>query len=740
MMPSHQPPASLAACLIGFNLRSDTRVAARALPSTSAVAQAANHLLLPDLNPVLFSLDNPSSKNFRLALSAFLAITDVNFTALLAEQRAPADCSDLTPLFLHITACHFCVANRPLLSSIWERSGPKIDSLFESLAALIGTNLPPASPSNLPLLPLYLDSNLSLARTAILVRRVQLALPAHFELLRQLSTLSSVRFSKDGCTFIFDGALDHDLLPSRCSAWHINANSDFEYDITVLLHESLAVAITSPASMAPLRLPITRQSRFLPANLHWSEQTPRHDCSSQREAPPPSWFTPLPESSPSRSRTRTTIRCIPPFHITSVISKRSTWSQRFKRHLGQAARVILDGKLCIPCDIHEGAPLDAPNLKSCFISPEHEAFVDSIISEYLVTGVCSWYSQVSKPLAICPLGVVPKRSKPWFRLVIDARGPNKRMSRWSSNMKSLASSAHIFEPGAVCWSIDISSAYVCSNFMGCRPNFTPRVRADGFKYHHVGCEPDDCSLACSKCLLGFRWRDQHFVFNAPMFGGRVSGNILDTLLAPVDRWIRSKAPMLRWVDDTVCCVPPRPEYRHDTAHCGGIGACFMCNDTHARARQLQAELHSLLNQLGFILNEKMTPPSQRGEFIGLGWDTLKCTFWMPASKADKIASLAADAASATTSSRRDLAKIRGLLVWFAPCLPAVRLLTRSINEFIGNPESDAAWDEIALIPNSALEELRHWSTTLPSLACHERPLWTLRPAQILELHVSVHGD
>ena len=709
MTSPSQPSASLAACLSEFSLRSDTREAARALPATLAMTQAASSSLLPDLNPVLFSLDNPASKNFKLALSAFLAVTDVNFTALLSEQRAPPDSSPLSPLFLHITACHFCVFNRQLASHLWERFGPKMDTLFDSLANLLGSNLPLASSTDSPLLPLVLDPAPCLARTSVLVRRVQLALPSHLELLRQLSALSTVRFSIDGCAIVFGDLSTKDLPPCECSAWHITARHDFDHDITIFTRHEQAVAIVSPAPLTALRLPLTRSSRFLPASLHWSDQSLCYDPVSQREAPPPEWFAARIASSPPRPRTRTIVRPIPSFHVTTVISKRNAWSRRFKQHIGQAARVILDGKLCIPCDIHEGSPLDAPNLKSCFETPEHEAFVDSIISEYLVTGVCSWYSQTSKPLAICPLGVVPKRTKPWFRLVIDARQSNKRMSKWASNMKSLASSAHIFEPGSVCWSIDISSAYVCSNFMGCRQAFTPRMRADGFKYEHVGCEPHNCALGCSKCLLGFRWRNQFFVFNAPMFGGRVSGNILDTLLAPVDRWIRSKMPMLRWVDDTVCCVPPRPEYRHDTAHCGGFEACFMCKDTYARAQQLRSELLTLLDQLGFILNEKMTPLTQRGEYIGLGWDTLKCTFWMPSEKANKIAALASGVISNGTTSRRDLAKIRGRLVWFAPCLPAVRLLTRRTNEFIGNPDSGRILGRCRRHPPSSL------GPTLPHL-------------------------
>ncbi len=71
-------------------------------------------------------------------------------------------------------------------------------------------------------------------------------------------------------------------------------------------------------------------------------------------------------------------------------------------------------------------------------------------------------------------------------------------------------------------------------------------------------------------MMGFRWQNQFCAFNCPVFGGKVSWNILDTLLALVDRWVCSKGiPMLHWVDDYMLALPPLPEHQHDTLHCWG---------------------------------------------------------------------------------------------------------------------------------------------------------------------------
>jgi hypothetical protein len=737
---------ALAALLPPWTTSVDTRVAARATPLTAAAIEAVRDILHSDIQPLLYTLSSPSSRHFKLALSALLASIDVSFTALLSDQRSDNDFTtrQTWSLFLYIVAWHHLVLNSSLITTAWGHSGGRVDIIVSSLAGILHTLTPDASRSLSPPRALHISQfgDERPARTAVFLRRVQLALPDLAALHRQIAIINIVKFSLDETTILFP---THDAEPESTadtSHWDLPPRHELDHAITITTRQGIATRLSCAASLAPLRLPVVRGSRFLPPELNWAESAPSEhtdDRVPQREASPPPWFRArLSPSPPRHSRStsgRTVVRTIPTFHVTSVISKRTVWHRRFKRYLGQAVRVILDGKLCLPLDHHEGPPLDAANLPSCFAHPDHTRFVDNIISEYLVTGVCSWYPPSAKPVVICPLGVVPKKTEPFFRLVIDARGPNLRMSRWASNMRSLASSAHIFQPGSVVWTRDIGKAYIVSAFQGCTQRFTPRVRADGFRYQHVGCEPDNCNLTCSKCLLGFRWRHQNLVFNAPMFGGKTSGNVLDTLLGPVDRWIRTKGiSHLRWVDDLCMSLPPRPAYRHDTTHCGGIGMCFMCNDTHRRAMRLMTELDNLLIELGFQLNDKLTMPSQRGEFIGLGWDTLRCCFWMPAAKANHLAGVADAIVESSAASRRDLAKFRGKLSWYAPCLSGVRLLLREINAFIGNPASDTEWDAVVPVSSAALLELQHWGSVLPTAADHEKPLWTLRPAQALELY------
>eukprot|EP00961_Rhodomonas_salina_P113479 1526665-Rhodomonas_salina.1 len=94
----------------------------------------------------------------------------------------------------------------------------------------------------------------------------------------------------------------------------------------------------------------------------------------------------------------------------------------------------------------------------------------------------------------------------------------------------------------------------------------------------------------------------------------------------------------------------------------------------------------------------MALPAQRSKFIGMGWDTLSCTFWMSTDKANKMAASATEMVTTCVASRHELAKLRGKLTWFSSCLHAVHLLTCSLNAFIGNPASDTAWDLREALP------------------------------------------
>jgi hypothetical protein len=736
LAPSGQPFSYF---ISNYDTSADTRdVASAAPPSPSAMAAAAE-TLASDLEPIRNALAALSSRAFRLILSHTLSSLEIRHSALLSERFLPSHTHGTRHLFIHMATWHFIALHPPLLSTLWDTSHPRLHTLLTSVAGRIGTLAPrathttttqPHPPPATP--PVRLRLN-------VFLRRVQLTAPSSVHLAHFLHTTAPARLTEDETTAIFQTP-----TPPHAVAWSIPTLAPDEPSLVLVIADDAIVSLQCGHSLAQLTLPTTTASRFLPPQFHWRTPAPSPPWWRQREGSPPPWFRAklrAREGSPISFGDRTTVRPLPLFHAGRVIQRASRWKKRLGRYLGQAATVILDGKLCLPLDRADLQPMSRPNLKSCFESPAATAFVDQIVSEYLVTNVVSWYPPDRPPLCICPIGTVPKKTHPFFRLVIDARGPNAFTSRWGTNMRSLASAAHIFQPGSVCFTLDLGKAYICSPYQGCAPGLQRRIRADGTPYLHVGCTPETCRLACSKVLLGFRWRQQLLAFNAPMFGGKVSGNILDTLVEPIDRWTRAQAiPSLRWVDDSIFAIPPRPEYRHDTSHCGGIGSCWLCDDTLSRALKAQHDVFTLLEELGFTFNEKRTPPSQRGEFIGMGWDTLRCTYRIVAGKAIKMADSALDMSASCATSRRLLAQLRGKLVWFSPCLYSVRLLTRAINKMVGSPASDTEWDAHVPLPPEVVRELSHWDRTLRAQTDHERPMWRPRPEQLISSYLDGNTD
>lgn len=136
-----------------------------------------------------------------------------------------------------------------------------------------------------------------------------------------------------------------------------------------------------------------------------------------------------------------------------------------------------------------------------------------------------------------------------------------------------------------------------------------------------------------------------------------------------------------------------------------------------------------MRQLGLILNEKRMHPTQLGEFLGIGFDTLRGTFWMSEEKAASLAERANEFLTSKLATPRQLAQFRGKMNWYSVCLEGVALLTRDITKDIGAPTSDRDWDTTRSISTAALDEFRFWRDSLPGMALQAKPIWRLNAEQ-----------
>eukprot|EP00961_Rhodomonas_salina_P104502 1406842-Rhodomonas_salina.1 len=59
---------------------------------------------------------------------------------------------------------------------------------------------------------------------------------------------------------------------------------------------------------------------------------------------------------------------------------------------------------------------DDPNLPTCKDAPQ---VIDALVAEYLISGILEYCPPGFEPHCISPLGLVPKKTSPFFRLIID---------------------------------------------------------------------------------------------------------------------------------------------------------------------------------------------------------------------------------------------------------------------------------------------------------------------------------
>jgi hypothetical protein len=332
---------------------------------------------------------------------------------------------------------------------------------------------------------------------------------------------------------------------------------------------------------------------------------------------------------------------------------------------------------------------------------------------------------------------VPKKTSPFYRVIFDLRELNKHMAKWKSHMVGMAASAMIFNAGAVAWSRDIKTAYHTSTLAGCNGGGVKRdktcMKAPGHARYTNGCTPATCTGICSKALMGLEWRGQYYRYTVPTFGSSCGGQILEALLQPLLRKLKTMGlQLLDWVDDMLFVVQNVDDPTHDPLTCGGEHGCKHCKATFEKARKLEVEVDVLLTELGFRFSDKNEPPAQEGEFLGLGWNTKRGVYVLSPAKADRLAAQAQDLLDCKELTPRLCAQFRGKMQWYRPCLESVALLTRQLNKAVSQARTADDWDlPLTLLPE-AREELQFWVDNLPRMADVAKPMWQLTSQQMLE--------
>eukprot|EP00961_Rhodomonas_salina_P118064 1589000-Rhodomonas_salina.2 len=431
------------------------------------------------------------------------------------------------------------------------------------------------------------------------------------------------------------------------------------------------------------------------------------------------------------------LKPIPDFDVTNIIRRKERW-QAIMPDLPAITTVLLNGEMSFPVAAAEIPSVDRPNLPTVAFA---EDVLDDLVAEYLVTGAFEFVMAGCELAvrAISGMGLVIKKTHPFWRLITNFIPINPFLALWRSRMTGLAANASCFNKGAIGWSRDVSKGYLCSSLGGCDrglhgndyDDHCKRMKSPGVRRWWTGCTPETCKGTCSKALLGVRWLDHLFRMSCGWFGTRHGSNLLAALMEPLAKHIRETygVHVILWVDDLLFLLEGSEDPEHDVRYCGQEGKCKFCTESFRKARKLEAEIDALLADLGFLTNEKNEPPSQVGEFCGLHWDTIRSVFFLTKEKALSLTLKCEELLSDPEPTPRKAAKLRGKLFWYSPCVPGVAILMRSINDYIGNPED---WDKTKQLSEVNIDDLEFLASALPELAEVARPMHPPSPAELLQ--------
>jgi hypothetical protein len=433
----------------------------------------------------------------------------------------------------------------------------------------------------------------------------------------------------------------------------------------------------------------------------------------------------------------------------------AAWRAILGPFLGVAARTILESGFVIPRRPHVAPqPCLARNHSSIKKAPD---LIDRVVAKYLITGTVEQIPRGARPPMVThPLGLVEKKSvdEPW-RIIHDNRDDNDTILDWPSNLRGMAASAFLFSPRCWVFTIDLKAAYHTVPLRGCGGPLrrTGRTLPSGKDEWIIGCSVRDgsCLGGCDKDRLGFSWRDTYYRMNAVPFGMKVSGNGLEVLTSAfLRKWRRKGFRFLIWVDDIAAIVPSVHSIAHgrttaaqpsaqpsscsdvsdiDTP-CVGFPACPACAAGFEHVSVLRAAFLADIRELGWLTNEKDSgPPAQSGEFIGVAFDTVAGTFHLTPDQAASLVRRCDKLRRLGPSTPRKVAKLRGKLAWYTPCIHHATIFCRPLSSWIGGPAVDD-WDILRPLSPDVYRALLFLSTHLPALSSKARPIWPTRPVQL----------
>lgn len=244
-----------------------------------------------------------------------------------------------------------------------------------------------------------------------------------------------------------------------------------------------------------------------------------------------------------------------------------------------------------------------------------------------------------RPTIVSALAAIPKGEGRGVRLIHDASRPhgvalNDYSINASFRFHTIQEAGDMIKRGDWLAKVDLESAY-----------------------RSVRIHPEDSHLA------GLQWEFKggekcYMVDRRLMFGARLSATIFNSLSQAVCRMMKSRGYDRIWayLDDYLICEP-----------------------TPERCQRAQADLMSLLRELGFAISyPKVISPTRRLTYLGVEIDTESYVYRLPGEKLKELENLVRGILERRNIGKKELQSLAGKMNWASRVIHGARTFTRRV--------------------------------------------------------------
>ena len=450
----------------------------------------------------------------------------------------------------------------------------------------------------------------------------------------------------------------------------------------------------------------------------------------------------------------------PKYGVATVVEAADRWEE-LMGPLDGTTKAIVQGRYVVPRTTQPTRRDWRPNHRSWEQDPKAKLALGGKLAEWMYRGILGAIPDnvPCPPVSVSPLSAVDKATDPFYRLVQDAREPNKGVAPWKVKYYSAQDLAMLLDYGDFAFGLDMADAYHATALPGChtrrRTESWLETGLDGQLVERqqlrLGCSARDCSSFCDKSMAAVMIEGQLFRLEAailvrpqrvlrwPVSWTLCVGFWLEGLEGLGLRYGNGLAggalPSVVLVDDTVWVVKA---IRHGI--CGGLDAeCIECGLLQVEGLAAMAVVEGLFAELHLWLNNnKRQLPGQRIVYTGIILDTIQGRYYCPEEKRIALISVLQDMGAAALMPARAVASVRGKLLHYACCLPYIQAYAPWFSQIIRTEGEVVSWDEIVQLPHDAAEVCKQIIAVIEDTHMDGVALW---PYVASSLHASIsRGD